>query len=98
MRRRSIPGLALALAACASAPPATKPAAATPVAACATPEHRQFDFWIGDWDVAVHARAAPDKDEWGDARGTQHVSAILGGCAIAEDFAAAGPGAPWAGR
>ena len=20
-------------------------------AACAAPEHRQFDFWIGSWDV-----------------------------------------------
>lgn len=28
----------------ASAPPATPPA-------CTAPEHRQFDFWVGAWDV-----------------------------------------------
>lgn len=22
--------------------------------ACCTPEHRQFDFWLGDWDVYVN--------------------------------------------
>jgi hypothetical protein len=66
--------------------------------ACATPEHRQLDFWIGDWDVSVRARSAPDKDEWAEAKGTQHIESILGGCAIAESFAAEGPGQPWAGR
>lgn len=36
---------------CASAfPTATRPATDTP-AACADPEHRQFDFWVGRWDV-----------------------------------------------
>jgi hypothetical protein len=24
-----------------------------PGAACASAEHHQFDFWIGDWDVAL---------------------------------------------
>jgi hypothetical protein len=33
----------------ATGQPAT-PAPARP-AGCATPEHRQFDFWIGDWDT-----------------------------------------------
>ena len=28
---------------------AQMPAAAP--APCATPAHRQFDFWVGDWDV-----------------------------------------------
>jgi hypothetical protein len=73
-----------------SAPPA-------PVAACASPEHRAFDFWIGEWDVAIRARETPEAS-WGEARGTQRVESILGGCAISEMFAADGPGAPWAGR
>ena len=38
---------AAAQAASSSAPPA--PAATTP--ACTAPEHRQFDFWVGRWDV-----------------------------------------------
>jgi uncharacterized protein DUF1579 len=75
---------------------AAAPAAAAPP--CASSEHRQLDFWIGDWDVTVRARTAPDKEQWGEAKGTQHVEGILGGCAIAESFAAAGPGSPWSGR
>ena len=38
---------AAAQAASSSGPPA--PAATT--SACTTPEHRQFDFWVGRWDV-----------------------------------------------
>ena len=73
------------------------PAASAPSKACAAPEYRQFDFWIGDWDLVVHARSSPTSDQWAEARGHQHVEAILGGCAIAEHFAADGPQAPWAG-
>ena len=90
------------LAACAGHPsraahlPApVRPAA--PVAACASPAHRQLDFWIGDWDLVVRARATPD-GPWVEAPGHQHVEAILGGCAISEAFSADGPDAPWAGR
>ena len=85
-----------ALGACATAP---KPAA-DPVAIakpCAGAEHRQLDFWIGDWNVAVHSRATPTSDQWSDQRGTQHVTPTLSGCAIEEHFTAAPP-APWAGR
>lgn len=35
-----VPALLLALQAAAASPPA-----------CAAPEHRQFDFWVGEWDV-----------------------------------------------
>jgi hypothetical protein len=64
---------------------------------CLAPEFRQLDFWLGDWDVTVHARSSPTSDQWADAKGHQHVEAILGGCAIAEHFTADGPPAPWAG-
>ena len=83
----------LLLVACHAAAPAT-----TPSPACAAPELHQLDFWVGDWDVTVHARSSPTSDAWGTAPGRQHVEAILGGCAIAETFAAAGPGPAWAGR
>lgn len=102
--RLSLPLSSLALAACGATRPAPTPssaAAAAPptiVAACASPEHRQFDFWIGDWDLVVKARATPG-GPWDEARGQQHIEAILGGCAIAETFSADGPGGqPWAGR
>jgi hypothetical protein len=101
---------AVALAGCATpgAAPAQSPAAAVTAAptgpaasvaskACAAPEYRQFDFWIGDWDLVVHARSSPTSEQWADARGHQHVEAILGDCAIAEHFTADGPQTPWAG-
>jgi hypothetical protein len=102
---RAIAVLALACSCSGSPPPVAKPSTpvaaptppSAPVAACASPEHRAFDFWIGDWDVTIRARAKPD-GPWGEARGTQHVEWILGGCAISETFRADGPGAPWAGR
>ena len=98
--------VATVLTACGAARSATPapaaPAPAAPTAAevapsCREPERRQLDFWIGDWDLIVKARATAD-GPWTEARGTQHVEAILGGCAIAETFAADGPQQPWAGR
>lgn len=41
--------LVLALAALQAQPPASRPQ--SPPHACTAPEHRQFDFWIGYWDV-----------------------------------------------
>jgi hypothetical protein len=87
------------LAAC-SAP--AKPGPTTPPApaakACASAEHRQFEFWVGDWDVTVRARQSPTSETWGEAKGRQRIESILGGCAIAEHFSAEGPQTPWAGK
>jgi hypothetical protein len=87
----------VACAACAARPAAPTATASAPSKSCAAPEFRQLDFWIGDWDVAVHARSSPTSDQWADARGHQHVEAILGGCAISEHFTAEGPPVPWSG-
>ena len=43
--------LAVALGLAVSSSGQTPPAAATPPPACASPAHRQFDFWVGQWDV-----------------------------------------------
>jgi hypothetical protein len=87
------------VAVCACSQPKPVKPVATPaiVAACNTAEHRQLDFWIGDWDVEIRARNAPDKP-WGEAKGTQRIESLLGGCVIAEHFTAEGPAAPWAGK
>jgi hypothetical protein len=45
-------------------------------AACAGAEHRQFDFWIGDWQV--HAGEA--------LAGRNRIEPILGGCALLESW------------
>jgi hypothetical protein len=57
-------------------PPAAAPAAAPP--ACTGPEHRQFDFWTGYWDVYPT----------GKAKLVAHslVEKLYGGCAIRENW------------
>lgn len=42
---------------------------------CASGEHRQFDFWIGVWDVY---------DPLGAHVGTNRIDPVLGGCVLEE--------------
>jgi hypothetical protein len=53
------------------------PAIAQP---CAAPEHRQFDFWIGEWEV----RGAD-----GRMLGINRITSILSGCALQEEWTSA---------
>ncbi len=46
-----------------------------------SPEARQFDFWVGDWDV--YAPAGPQV-------GSNHVERILRGCALLENWSNVG--------
>lgn len=48
---------------------------AQPPPPCAAPEYRQFDFWLGSWDVT-----APD----GNVAGTNTIDSILSGCVLHE--------------
>jgi hypothetical protein len=77
--RRALVVLALPLlAAWASAPASGQEAAASPTPApCTRPEFRQFDFWIGAWDVAQ-----PD----GKLVGSNRIEKILGGCVLQESW------------
>jgi Protein of unknown function (DUF1579) len=68
-----------------------------PSKACAAPENRQLDFWLGEWDLTLRARKSPTSDEWDEAKATNQVRSRYGGCVIEESFAAAGPESPWAG-
>jgi hypothetical protein len=72
--------IVLALPLTAAAEDAPKPAPTTKPPACSAPEHRQFDFWIGDWDVTSGGKRA----------GQSHVEKILGGCVIFENWTGAG--------
>lgn len=47
-------------------------------ARCSTPEHRQFDFWIGEWQVRK-----PD----GGIAGINRIERQHGGCVIHERYA-----------
>jgi hypothetical protein len=49
--------------------------------ACTAPEHRQFDFWVGEWDVTTPA---------GKPAGGNRIESILGGCALRETWSGAG--------
>ena len=54
-------------------------AQATPPPACDAPEHRQFDFWIGDWEVV----GGPG----GDAiAGRNTIKPVSSGCALREHW------------
>lgn len=63
---------------------------------CATPEAREFDFWLGDWDLAGRMRVRPGVDEWRETRSTNSIRSIMNGCVTLERFENRTPGA-WAG-
>ena len=75
--------LLLSTAANAQIPPPSSPTSppASPAAprtvACAAAENRQFDFWIGDWDVT-----SAD----GKLAGTNLIRPILGACVLHETW------------
>ncbi|MFW6088194.1 MAG: hypothetical protein ACODAB_00485 [Gemmatimonadota bacterium] len=54
--------------------------AATP---CEAAEHRQFDFWVGDWEVSNPA---------GDVVGTNTITVVSDGCGLHERWEGAGGG------
>lgn len=57
-----------------SAPEATAEDAEPP---CSSPEHHQFDFWIGSWEVHE-----PD----GSFAGTNRIEPLFGGCVLRESW------------
>ncbi|HEY3202970.1 MAG TPA: hypothetical protein VGL03_04850 [Thermoanaerobaculia bacterium] len=54
---------------------------ATASGPCSAPENRQFDFWLGEWDVTT-----PD----GKLAGANRITRILSGCALREEWSGAG--------
>lgn len=69
--------------------PAAAPAPAAPAASASAPRpapcsaaaHRQFDFWIGHWEVFGPA---------GRKAGENRIAPILGGCVLQEDWSGTG--------
>lgn len=55
-------------------------AAPTAPAPCSSAEHRQFDFWLGEWQVHT-----PD----GKLAGTNRITREYGGCVIHEHYSTA---------
>jgi hypothetical protein len=58
-----------------------QPPAAPPP--CASAHHREFDFWIGTWDVT---------DPSGKFAGTNRIEPADGGCVLVENWSSAGGG------
>jgi len=50
-------------------------------APCSAPEHRQFDFWLGDWEVRGPA---------GKVAGHNTITSAHGGCVVFENWKGAG--------
>ena len=77
--------LTLAISGCAFAqqeaaePTAPAAQAATP-APCSSDKHRQFDFWVGQWDVTQNGKPA----------GHNHIKLVHGDCALNENWVSAG--------
>ena len=67
--------LAVAGAARAQTPPPPSPPA------CQSAEHRQFDFWLGEWEVFL-----PGGKKAGDSR----IESIAAGCALLENWSGNG--------
>ena len=78
LRARSRVGL---LVACAALP-CLSLSSSKPGAPCAAPEHRQFDFWVGDWDVFERANA-------GQRVARARVGLILDDCVLLEQYTGA---------
>lgn len=67
--------LASAVATCLAPSIGAAQNAPPPQAGCPDPVHRQFDFWLGHWDVFT-----PD----GKKAGENRIEAIASGCALSE--------------
>lgn len=71
----------VAIAQVPATPAAPQPAPPPAAKGCAAPEHRQFDFWIGDWDVFT-----PD----GKQAGTNRIVPVMAGCVLHEHWVGKG--------
>lgn len=58
------------------------PAPTPPPPACASDDHRAFDFWIGSWDVTAKGQSGPTA--------VNNISVQHRGCVIREEYATKG--------
>lgn len=58
-----------------------QPGEETIIEACSGSEHRQFDFWLGNWEVS---------DATGKVAGTNKIARVANGCGLSEYWRGAG--------
>jgi hypothetical protein len=63
----------------ASPSPVPTPSPVPMSPACSAPQHRQFDFWLGEWDLVGNDGKKSAEDR---------VVQVLGGCALQENWTA----------
>ena len=78
---RALPSFAAALLALQPIGLALAQTTAAPPAACQSAEYRQFDFWLGEWEVFL-----PNGKKAGDSR----IEPIGAGCALLENWSGNG--------
>jgi hypothetical protein len=76
--RRAVAILGLSIAAPAAAQQPAPAAAKPTVVPCSAPEHRQFDFWVGRWDVYPTGK---DK-----LVAHSLIESVYGGCGVRENW------------
>lgn len=77
-----MPAAAWLLAVAAMTSTAPPPASTPPAARCDAAEHRQFDFWLGEWEV-VGVSGAPNE---GKLLGRNSIAKVSAGCALSEHW------------
>lgn len=68
--------VAVLVAALAAAPLVAQSDAAPAPPPCASPEHRQFDFWLGEWEVTAN----------GQVSGHNRITRLYGDCGLREEY------------
>lgn len=53
---------------------------------CSSSEARQFDFWLGEWDLTWPAEQAGG-EPGEEMTGSNHITRLFGNCVIEENFA-----------
>ena len=48
---------------------------------CAAPQQKQFDFWVGEWDLTW-----PAQNGGASGQGTNSIKRVLDGCVVEENF------------
>ena len=84
--RRVTGAVVLVLGALAGSAPAQEQFPATDV--CPDERSRQFDFWLGDWDVRnLHRQPGSDDPRWySTGTSVSRVEPVIGGCALVEQW------------
>ncbi|MGZ8260819.1 MAG: hypothetical protein ACXWUL_09755 [Caldimonas sp.] len=80
-RVHAVLGLAVTIAALALPHGAAAQTPFVPGKSCQTVEHRQFDFWVGHWNVFVPS---------GKKAGENRIEVIADGCALLEQWSGGG--------